>query len=238
MGKFGFGRPTGIDLIGESSGVLPSREWKAANYKEPWYPGETVIAGIGQGYWAVTPLQLAHAIATFAGHGVPYAPRLVLATQGAANARPQPLANPPSGPSLIRNPADWDAVNQGMQMVIYGPRGTGRQLGVGFPYLMAGKSGTAERFSRTSDAYETNRNTAYLATRHRAWFVAYAPADNPQIAVAVILESGAWGAHGGRPDRAQDPRYLAGRTGWRAPGQPAPAHVDRACGAGARGEFR
>ena len=199
MGKFGFGRPTGIDLIGESSGVLPSREWKAANYKEPWYPGETVIAGIGQGFWAVTPLQLAHAIATFAGHGVPYAPRLVMATQGVANARPQPLANPPSGPSLIRNPANWDAVNQGMQMVISGPRGTGRQLGVGFPYPMAGKSGTAERFSRTSEAYETNRNTEYLATRHRAWFVAYAPADNPQIAVAVILESGAWGASAAGP---------------------------------------
>ena len=199
MGKFGFGRPTGIDLIGESSGVLPSREWKAANYKEPWYPGETVIAGIGQGFWAVTPLQLARAIATFAGHGVPYAPRLVMATQGVANARPQPLANPPSGPSLIRNPANWDAVNQGMQMVISGPRGTGRQLGVGFPYPMAGKSGTAERFSRTSDAYETNRNAEYLATRHRAWFVAYAPADNPQIAVAVILESGAWGASAAGP---------------------------------------
>jgi penicillin-binding protein 2 len=199
MGKFGFGRPTGIDLIGESSGVLPSREWKAANYKQPWYPGETVIAGIGQGFWAVTPLQLAHAIATFAGHGVPYAPRLVMATQGVASAKPQPLANPPSGPSLIRNPADWEAVNQGMQMVIYGDRGTGRKLGIGFPYLMAGKSGTAERYSRTSDAYNNNRNTAYLASRHRAWFVAYAPADNPQIAVAVLLESGAWGAEAAGP---------------------------------------
>jgi penicillin-binding protein 2 len=234
MGKFGFGRPTGIDLIGESSGVLPSREWKAANYKEPWYPGETVIAGIGQGFWAVTPLQLAHAMATFAGHGVPYAPRLVMATQGAANARPQPLANPPSGPSVIRNPADWDAVNQGMQMVISGPRGTGRQLGVGFPYPMAGKSGTAERFSRTSDAYETNRNTEYLATRHRAWFVAYAPADNPQIAVAVILESGAWGASAAGPIvRGILDTWLAGQGGVlsgsqrlptsTAPAAPAPA---------------
>jgi len=199
MGKFGFGRPTGVDLIGESSGVLPSREWKAANYRQPWYPGETVIAGIGQGYWAVTPLQLGHAIATFAGHGVPYAPRLVMATQGGVNAAPQPLANPPSGPSVIRKPADWDVVNQGMQQVIYGARGTGRQLGVGFPYLMAGKSGTAERFSRRSEAYDTNRSTEYLATRHRAWFVAYAPADNPQIAVAAILESGAWGASAAGP---------------------------------------
>ncbi|HEY8585105.1 MAG TPA: penicillin-binding protein 2 [Rhodanobacter sp.] len=199
MGKFGFGQPTGIDVIGESSGVLPSREWKAANFNQPWYPGETVIAGIGQGFWAVTPLQLAHAIATFAGHGVPYAPRLVMATQSAGQAAPTALTNPPSGPSLIRKPSDWDVVNQGMEQVIYGSRGTGRQLGIGFPYLMAGKSGTAERYSRKSDAYETNRDTAYLATRHRAWFVAYAPADNPQIAVAVLIESGAWGAQAAGP---------------------------------------
>ncbi|KZC20612.1 MULTISPECIES: penicillin-binding protein 2 [Rhodanobacter] len=214
MGKFGFGRPTGIDLIGESSGVLPSREWKAANLRQPWYPGETVIAGIGQGFWAVTPLQLSHAIATFAGHGIPYAPRVVMATQDGVNAKPQALANPPSGPSLIRKPSDWDVVNQGMQQVIYGARGTGRKLGVGFPYLMAGKSGTAERFSRTSEAYDTNRNTAYLATRHRAWFVAYAPADNPQVAVAAILESGAWGAEAAGPIvRAILDTWLAGHGG-------------------------
>jgi penicillin-binding protein 2 len=214
MGKFGFGRPTGIDLVGESSGVLPSREWKAANLRQPWYPGETVIAGIGQGFWAVTPLQLSHAIATFAGHGIPYAPRVVMATQGGVNAKPQALPNPPSGPSLIRKPSDWDVVNQGMQQVIYGARGTGRKLGVGFPYLMAGKSGTAERFSRTSEAYDTNRNTAYLAARHRAWFVAYAPADNPQIAVAAILESGAWGAEAAGPIvRSILDTWLAGRGG-------------------------
>ncbi|KQX95380.1 penicillin-binding protein [Rhodanobacter sp. Root480] len=199
MAKFSFGRPTGIDLIGEASGVLPSRAWKAAHSREPWYPGETVIAGIGQGYWAVTPLQLAHAIATFAGHGIPYEPRLVMATQQGMDAPRKPLPNPPSGPSVIANPADWDAVNQGMQMVIYGAKGTGRALSAGFPYLMAGKSGTAERFSRTTSAYDTNRNTAYLASRHRAWFVAYAPADNPQIAVAVLLESGAWGASASGP---------------------------------------
>jgi penicillin-binding protein 2 len=199
MAKFSFGRPTGVDLIGEASGVLPSREWKAAHSREPWYPGETVIAGIGQGYGAVTPLQLAHAIATFAGHGIPYEPRVVMAVQQGMDAPRKLLPNPPSGPSLIANPADWGAVNQGMQMVIYGAKGTGRSLAAGFPYLMAGKSGTAERFSRTTSAYDTNRSTAYLASRHRAWFVAYAPADNPQIAVAVLLESGAWGASASGP---------------------------------------
>ncbi|MGP1667682.1 MAG: penicillin-binding protein 2, partial [Rhodanobacter sp.] len=138
MAKFGFGRPTGIDLVGEVSGVLPSREWKAANSREPWYPGETVIAGIGQGYWAVTPLQLAHAIATFAGRGIPYAPRLVMSTRDGVNAPLQPLANPPSGPSVIGKPGDWDAVSRGMERVMYGERGTGRALVPGFPYRLAG----------------------------------------------------------------------------------------------------
>lgn len=199
MAKFGFGKPTGIDLLGESSGVLPSREWKRATYGKPWYPGETVIAGIGQGFWAVTPLQLAHAIATFAGHGIPYTPRLVMATQSRVTDKRKILPNPPSGPSLIKNPADWDVVNEGMEKVIYGAKGTGRNLAQGFPYLIAGKSGTAERFSRTSSAYNTNHSDAYLASRHRAWFVAYAPADHPQIAVAAVLESGAWGASASGP---------------------------------------
>src|SRR6185437_9188074 len=97
MGRLGFGKPTGIDLDSESAGVLPSRAWKAAHYKEPWFLGETVIAGIGQGYWAVTPLQLAHAVATVAGRGVPYTPRLLLATRN-GNEKPVPMPNSTSGP--------------------------------------------------------------------------------------------------------------------------------------------
>jgi penicillin-binding protein 2 len=196
MSRFGFGQATGIDLLGESDGILPSRAWKAAHSKQPWYPGETVIAGIGQGYWAVTPLQLAHATATLAGHGVPYLPRLVMATSTVGASQRQPLPNPP-GSSLIRRPEDWNVINQGMRAVITG--GTGKGLNDGFPYAIAGKSGTAERYSRTTDAYNTNRSTAYLATRHRAWFIAYAPADDPQIAVAVVLEEGAWGASAAGP---------------------------------------
>jgi penicillin-binding protein 2 len=193
MGRFGFGRPTGIDLDNEAAGVLPSRAWKEQHYRQPWYPGETVIAGIGQGYWAVTPLQLAHAIATLAGHGIPYVPRLVMAEQS-GDRPPVPLPGPPAGPSLVTAPSHWEAVDQGMQMVVNDPRGTGHGLGKGFPYTIAGKSGTAERYSRTTDAYNNNKNTAYLASRHRAWFEMFAPAENPRIAVAVVLEAGAWGA--------------------------------------------
>ncbi|MFC5526739.1 penicillin-binding protein 2 [Rhodanobacter ginsengisoli] len=196
MSRFSFGSKTGIDLIGESEGILPSREWKAAHSRQPWYPGETVITGIGQGYWGVTPLQLAHAVATLAGHGVPYLPRLVMASKGVGEAKRRLLPDPP-GPSLIRKPSEWAVINEGMRAVI--TDGTGKGLNDGFPYPIAGKSGTAERFSRTSDAYDTNKNNAYLASRHRAWFMGYAPADNPQIAAAVVLEAGAWGGKDAGP---------------------------------------
>ncbi|PXV52044.1 peptidoglycan glycosyltransferase [Dyella jiangningensis] len=196
MGSLGFGKKTGIDLLGEAEGILPSREWKATRSKYPWFQGETVIAGIGQGYWNVTALQLAHVTATFAGRGTPYAPRLVMATQEVKQ-RPVPLANPPSGPSLIRKPHDWDVVNQGMEAVVTG--GTAKGQFTGFPYVVAGKSGTAERFSRRSNEYDTNKNLAYLATRHRAWFIGYTPVEEPRIAVVAMLESGAWGASDAGP---------------------------------------
>jgi len=196
MGSLGFGKKTGIDLIGEAEGILPSREWKATRSKYGWFPGETIIAGIGQGYWNVTALQLAHATATFAGHGVPYAPRLVMAT-AAVKERPVPLPNPPTGPSLIRKPSDWNVVNQGMEAVVTG--GTAKGQFTGFPYVVAGKSGTAERFSRRSNDYDTNKNLAYLATRHRAWFIGYTPTEAPRIAVAAMLEAGAWGAQDAGP---------------------------------------
>ncbi|MBU6417832.1 MAG: penicillin-binding protein 2, partial [Xanthomonadaceae bacterium] len=97
--------------------------------------------------------------------------------------------------------ADLEAVRQGMLGVIYNPLGTAYAAGIGkgFPYLIAGKTGTAERYSRTSEAYNTNKNLAYLASRHRAWFIAYAPADHPQIAIAVVLEHGAWGGSAAAP---------------------------------------
>lgn len=198
MGSLGFGKKTGIDLLGESEGILPSREWKATRSKYPWFQGETVIAGIGQGYWNVTALQLAHATATFAGHGTPYAPRLVMATQQVKE-RPVPLPNPATGPSLIHKPHDWDVVNQGMLAVVNEVGGTAKGQFTGFPYLVAGKSGTAERFSRRSNDYDTNKNTSYLATRHRAWFIAYTPVESPRIAVVAMLEAGAWGAQDAGP---------------------------------------
>ncbi len=200
MARFGFGQPTGIDLVGEGSGVLPSREWKRSQGNEPWYPGETVIAGIGQGYWVVTPLQLAHAVATLADHGVPHRPRLLMAVQDGVDAKPEPLAPVPAGKDVIHDPAEWQVVVQGMINVVNGgPGTTARGLGKGFPYVIAGKTGTAERYSRTTNAYESHSDLEALAKRHRALFVAFTPAEAPRIAVAVIVEEGAWGGSTAAP---------------------------------------
>ncbi len=195
MRKFGFGQPTGIDLVGEGSGVLPSREWKRAQLNQPWYPGETVIAGIGQGYWVVTPLQLAHAVATLAAHGVPHVPHLLRATQSGQDARPVPLPPPAPRPGVIRNPDDWLAVKQGMIAVV--SSGTARRIGGDFPYVIAGKTGTAERYSRTDETWTDIATSAI--ERHQVLFEAFTPADDPRIAVVVVLEAGRSGAHDAAP---------------------------------------
>lgn len=200
MAQFGFGKPTGIDLDDEASGILPSRDWKRANRSQPWYPGETVIAGIGQGFWAVTPLQLAHAVAVLAVRGKDYQPHLLAAVDPGngekhRHRQPQP---PPTNPLADATAAQWQVVHQGMLDVVYG-QGTARGLGEGLPFLVAGKTGTAERYSRTTDAYHPNRTTAELAARHRALFICFAPARDPGIAIAVIVDEGAWGGSTAAP---------------------------------------
>ncbi len=196
MGKFGFGKPTGIDLIGESSGVLPSREWKRGRLNQSFYPGETVIAGIGQGYWVITPLQLAQAASILAARGVRHRPHLLRAIQDGLNSTPQLVQSAAADPSFIHKAANWDAVLAGMVAVVNGG-GTAKGLGDGFPYVIAGKTGTAERFSRTDEAWQ---NIMTVATeRHEVLFEAFAPADAARIAVIVALEAGRTGAHDAAP---------------------------------------
>lgn len=199
LSKFGFGSETGVDLPAESEGVLPSPAWKRATFNQPWYVGETVIMGIGQGYWVITPLQMAHAVAMLADAGTPHTPHLLRATRDELNAPIVALADPPPAVGAIRNPEDFDAVRQGMIGVVYDPHGTAHGLANGFPYVIAGKTGTAERFSRTSDAYTTTKDKAILAARHRALFICFTPADAPRIAIAVVLEAGAWGGSDAAP---------------------------------------
>ena len=196
LAPFGFGKPTGIDLVGEGDGVLPSREWKRAQMNQAWYPGETVIAGIGQGFWVVTPLQLAHGVAMLAAGGVSYRPHLLRATQQGIGDAPMLAPSVPAGPAYFRNPANFDAVREGMIAVVNGPTGTARTMGIGFPYVIAGKSGTAERYSRTNEVWQHIGQVAI--ERHQVLFEAFTPAESPRIAVIVALEAG----HGGGRDAA------------------------------------
>ncbi|MFZ1392246.1 MAG: penicillin-binding protein 2 [Dokdonella sp.] len=197
MGQFGFGKQTGIDLVGESSGVLPSREWKRGRFDKAWYPGETVIAGIGQGFWVVTPVQLARGVATLAAGGIARPPRLVFATQKGIGDQPERTAPVPAAPPIFKDPAHWDAVREGMIAVVNGPTGTARTMGIGFPYVIAGKSGTAERYSRTN---ETWQNISQVAIeRHQVLFEAFTPAEAPRIAIIVALEAGRGGGRDAAP---------------------------------------
>ncbi|HEY0180623.1 MAG TPA: penicillin-binding protein 2 [Dokdonella sp.] len=195
MGKLGFGRPTGIDLTGESGGVLPSREWKRARYNQPWFPGETVIAGIGQGAWVVTPLQLANAVATLADRGVPHVPHLLRAAQTDLSRAPQPVEPPAPLPSVIARRDHWLAVLQGMVAVV--DSGTAHGLGQDFPYVIAGKTGTAERYSRKDETW-TSINEGPIE-RHQVLFECFTPAEDARIAVVVALEAGRSGARDAAP---------------------------------------
>ena len=197
MGRFGFGRPTGIDLVGEGNGVLPSRIWKRARFNQPWYPGETVIAGIGQGYWVVTPLQLASGLATLSARGISQQPHLLYATQDGLGDPPNRRPASVAGASIFQDVRNWEAVRDGMIAVVHGPTGTARTIATGFPYTIAGKTGTAERYSRTTEVWEHISQVAI--ERHQVLFEAFTPAEDARIAVIVALEAGRAGGKDAAP---------------------------------------
>lgn len=197
MTRYGFGQRTGIDLSGESLGVLPSPEWKRKRFKQPWYVGETVIAGIGQGYWVVTPLQLVQGAESLANNGVRQPLHLARASRAGFDAAWQPLRQPP-GVTIATNQANLAAVRAGMIEVVNGAHGTARAIGVHVPYLIAGKTGTAETVGRKGNI-SRDPHALPLNLRHHALFIAYAPANDPQIAVAVLVEHGGFGATAAAP---------------------------------------
>jgi penicillin-binding protein 2 len=194
---FGLGNGTGIDISPESGGLVPTRDWKRRNFSKPenqiWFPGETLIAGIGQGYLLTTPLQLAHATATIAARGKRFRPTLVQGlrdpvTGVVSQRRPRELE-----PVELQDPGYWDDIINAMVGVMSDARGTARAVGRDAPWTIAGKSGTAQVFSVAQD--ETY-NADELAERMKdhALFVAFAPVENPRIAVAVIVENGGSGS--------------------------------------------
>ena len=210
--QFGLGSRTGIDVGGERPGIVPSREWKRQNFSDRddqrWYHGETVIASIGQGFMLATPLQLASAAATLATRGTRYRPRIVAATEDPVSGErtltePQRLAD-----VQIDNEFYWDTVIQAMHSVMQGPQGTARAVGTGAPYQMAGKSGTAQVVSIAQDE-EYDEEELEERQRDHALFIAFAPLENPRIAVAVIVENGSSGSSVAAPiARAVMDEYL------------------------------
>lgn len=209
LAQFGLGEQTGIDLDGESAGLLPSPEWKQRRWKQPWYPGETVIAGIGQGYHLTTPLQLAAAVAMLANGGRRVEPRLVEAVRDPLAQTWQSLPGKVRGEVAI-DPKNLEAVREGM-MDVMRPGGTAAKAALGAPYTIAGKTGTAQVVGiKQGASYDASK----LAMQHRdhALFIAYAPTENPTIAVAVMVENGGSGSGTAAPiARAVFDYYLTGK---------------------------
>jgi len=197
MSTLGFGQLTGIDISGERPGLMPSQEWKRKTYKQAWFPGETIIVGIGQGYLLATPLQLAHAATIVATRGKNLKPRLVTAIRDADTRAVKPIPSVAGPPLTLNDPRHWDVIIEGMEQVMQ-PGGTGAAAAKGAPYRMAGKSGTAQVFSLgQNEKYVASRVSERL--RDHAWFIAFAPADQPKIAVAVLVENGGHGGSAAAP---------------------------------------
>jgi penicillin-binding protein 2 len=199
---FGLGELTGVDIGGEQRGILPSTAWKKKAFRRPaeqvWYPGETVIAGIGQGYMLVTPLQLAHATATVAARGKRFQPTLLHAARDPATGSIEYTAPKALEGVQENDPVRWDAIIEGMHGVLQGPRGTARAVGLTAMVPMAGKSGTAQVFS-VGQNEKYNAKDVDERRRDHALFVAFAPLEDPRIAVAVVIENGESGSKAAAP---------------------------------------
>ncbi len=191
LAPFGFGQKTGIDMPQEKTGLLPSRAWKRAVHNTAWFDGETVIVGIGQGPFVVTPIQLAWAVNKLASRSDLPRPHLR-----------QQAETPPEHSRLEQIPPDaWAQVQRGMVAVVHGRQGSARAVGQGLPFTMAGKTGTAQVFGHKEDATEEERKVEGLADhlKHHALFIAYAPVEKPRIAVAVVVEHGGGGSRVAAP---------------------------------------
>ncbi|MBI5450449.1 MAG: penicillin-binding protein 2 [Gammaproteobacteria bacterium] len=198
LSRFGFGARTDIDMVSETSGLIPSRDWKRRARHQPWFPGETLITGIGQGYTLVTPIQLATAVSTMAMKGQRMQPRLVYAFQDSASSSISLLEPVKKEPIKLSNPAYWDQIIAAMTNVVHGPHGTAQGISRNLPFKIAGKTGTAQVFGiKQNEKYNANQISERL--RDHALFISFAPADDPRIAIAVVVENGEHGASTAAP---------------------------------------
>ncbi len=198
MTRFGFGQPTGIDLLGERAGLMPNAEWKRQALGEPWYRGETVIAGIGQGYMLATPMQLAQATATLARQGRKLPPHLLSGIQDMAGEAAMAPMIEERDPVTVSRDGIWAEIGAAMRDVVHSDRGTARGQRWGMRYEMAGKTGTSQVFGLAQDEeYDEDELPQHLWDH--GLFIAWAPYDNPRIAVAVIIEHGGSGSRSAAP---------------------------------------
>ncbi|MGI9263676.1 MAG: penicillin-binding protein 2, partial [Gammaproteobacteria bacterium] len=197
LAGFGLGQLTGVDIPAEKAGTLPSRDWKRSRFErredQAWYPGETIITGIGQGYLQTTPLQLANATAAVAARGTRYQPTIISSVtdpQSGETTQLEPIALPPIE---VSNEAFWDEIVGSMTAVMLPPMGTARRSAEGAPYQIAGKTGTAQVVN-IAQGEEYDEDEVDERHRHHALFIAFAPAEAPTISVAVIVENGGSGS--------------------------------------------
>jgi penicillin-binding protein 2 len=213
MVRFGFGEESGIDMLGEPSGLMPSREWKQRARNQVWYPGETIITGIGQGYMLVTPLQLAAATATLANRGKKFTPRFLTAIEH-PQSQVQDIIDPElAGVESLADSRFYDLVIKSMQDVVHGARGTARRLSQGIEYEMAGKTGTAQVKSIAQNQ-EYDEKTTENKCKDPSLFIGFAPLDDPKIAIAVVVEHAGSGSRVAAPiARKLIDYYLINRLG-------------------------
>ncbi len=197
LAKFALGTRTNIDLIGESAGIAPTPEYKRRRFKQPWYTGDTVTAGIGQSYWLTTPLQIAQATAIIGMQGDAFEPHILGAT-AIPPSNQKEFTNPnPIAPIILDSEQYWQVIVEGMEAVVHGSRGTARRHKL-LNYRSAGKTGTAQVKTIAQGAKYDAANLERKYHDH-AWYTAFAPVENPQIAIALIVENGGSGSRVAAP---------------------------------------
>ena len=212
LSKFGFGKETGIDIGGEATGLLPSREWKREALGQAWFPGETLIMGIGQGYALSTPLQLAKATASLANRGNVVRPRLVTNTSNPITADIKSFPVHFEDKVTVKNKLHWDQIIQSMRDVVHGVGGTAWRSGLNAAYEFAGKTGTAQVIGIAQDKEYKKEEIAEEFQDH-ALFIAFAPVEEPRIAIAVIVENGGGGSKTAAPiARKMLDRFMSDKT--------------------------
>ncbi|NQY51560.1 MAG: penicillin-binding protein 2 [Piscirickettsiaceae bacterium] len=190
---FGFGHRTGIDLPGESKGLSPSRQWKRINRNLSWYPGETLISGIGQGFNQTTPIQLAQAAAILAMRGINTLPQVLLSRRKSGENKMQLQFIVTTNNLAIVDSKNWKIVIDSMVEVVHGEHGTARHIGIKLPFNVAGKTGTAQVFGiKQGEEYDTDGLAKKL--HDHALFIAFAPAERPEFVVAIVVENGGSGS--------------------------------------------